>query len=71
VNYRAGNLGTAVQILRSAVEDAPDMALFHYHLGMALRDHGDVEGAKEHLARALELGDFTGADKAREALAEL
>jgi tetratricopeptide (TPR) repeat protein len=71
VNYKAGNYSKAVQVLKSVVEHQPEQPLFHYHLGMALQKQGDAAGAKHHLARALELGDFTGADKAREALAEL
>jgi tetratricopeptide (TPR) repeat protein len=71
VNYKAGNYTKAVQVLKSVVEQQPEQAQFHYHLGMALQKQGDAAGAKHHLARALELGDFTGSDQARAALAEL
>ena len=71
VNYKAGNYTTAVQVLSSVVEKEPDVPMFRYHLGMALHKQGDTDGARQHLARALELGDFPGADQAREALAGL
>jgi uncharacterized protein HemY len=53
------------------VEQQPEQPVFHYHLGMAMHKQGDATGAKHHLARALELGDFAGSDQARAALAEL
>jgi len=71
VHYRAGEYDEAVKVLKRVVEAAPQVAVFHYHLGMAAAKAGDKALAKEHLAKALELGEFAGRDEARATLESL
>jgi tetratricopeptide (TPR) repeat protein len=71
VYYRNGDYARAVEILEPVVQAAPQVAVFQYHLGMAYAGAGDKAKARTHLAKALELGNFAEADKAREALAGL
>ncbi len=54
VNYRAGNIGKALEFVNRAVALAPDAAELHYHLGMIyLADNNQLK-AKEHLTKAVE-----------------
>jgi Flp pilus assembly protein TadD len=54
------------------VEQAPDVAVFNYHLGMVYYRQGDKRAAKELLARAVgEKADYHGIDEARRVLAEI
>lgn len=55
VNFKNGNLDTAVEYLAKAVEASPDAALIRYHLGMAYQAQGNKVLAVEHLDKALEL----------------
>ena len=71
VYYRNGDYARAVQVLEPVVEAAPQVAVFHYHLGMAYAGAGDKAKARTHLNRALELGNFAEEEQAREALAGL
>jgi uncharacterized protein HemY len=50
----------------------PDNPIVHYHLGMAYYKNGDIDLAKQALARALQLNqDFSGVQEAREVLEKL
>ncbi|MFN2337488.1 MAG: tetratricopeptide repeat protein, partial [Gammaproteobacteria bacterium] len=71
VHYRSGDYARAIEVLEPVVEAAPEMAVFHYHLGMAYAGAGDKAKARTHLSRALELGNFAEEEQAREALAGL
>jgi tetratricopeptide (TPR) repeat protein len=72
VDYRLGDYGEAVKVLSGVVEQAPDVPIFNYHLGMAYLKQGDKQAAKEHLSKAVgEKYKYTGVDEAREALAQL
>lgn len=71
VYYRTGDTGRAIEILKPVVESAPDVGVFHYHLGMAMMKKGESAAAREHLTKAVELGGFEGLEQAREALANL
>ncbi len=63
-----GDADAAVTALRRSIELNPDNPSVQYHLGMALRDSGDIAGARLALSRALEDGSFPEADDARAAL---
>ena len=67
VNFRAGNITKAIEILEKAVSLAPNAAELHYHLGMAYSvEGGDLEKAKEHLKIATESAqNYSGKDKAQ------
>jgi tetratricopeptide (TPR) repeat protein len=67
VNYRAGNIDKAIEILEKAVSLAPNAAELHYHLGMAYADEeGELENAKKHLKIAAESDqNYNGKDKAK------
>ncbi len=71
--YRNGDYQRAVRYLERAVAGAPEMAILHYHLGMAYARNNNPVGARQALNKALELAaeDFPGIDEARAALAEL
>jgi Flp pilus assembly protein TadD len=62
----------AVECLQLAARKAPDVALYQFHLGMALAQNGDWGQARSALWRALLLQpDFERASEARKALAAL
>lgn len=67
VNYRAGNIAKAIEILEKAVSLAPNAAELHYHLGMAYAaEGGNQEKAKQHLRIAAKSEqNYTGKDKAK------
>ena len=73
VNYRAGNISKAIDLLERAVALAPNAAELHYHLGMAYTSEGgDVTKAKEHLAIAAKSDqEFMGKAQAIEVLKTL
>ena len=61
----------AVEPFEKAVNQAPENATFHYHLGMALAGTGDRVKAKESLQTALKLQpSFPDAQREMKALAE-
>lgn len=68
VYYRTGDYAKAVEVLEGVVNAEPKAAIFQYHLGMAYAKAGDKAKAKDALTKALELGDFAGADEARQVL---
>ncbi len=71
VHFKAGEYDQAVKVLKTVVEQAPQVPIFQYHLGMASYKQGDSAAAKTHLAKALELGEFSGMEQAREVLEKL
>ncbi len=73
VNYRAGNIAEAIEILEKAVSLAPNAAELHYHLGMAYAaEGGNLEKAKQHLKTAVESEqNYTGKDAAKAKFAQL
>ncbi len=66
-----GDVQEAVTLLRRSVQLNPGNASVQYHLGVALRESGDLEGAREALRRALDVEGFPEASEARAALASL
>ncbi|MDP7418341.1 MAG: hypothetical protein QF483_00495, partial [Gammaproteobacteria bacterium] len=73
VYYRAGDGERAVRYLERAVTLLTDMPVVNYHLGMAYLVVGNEFGAKQELAKAIQMAatDFAGIEDAREALAGL
>ena len=51
-----GDLDGAISQFRSAIDAMPTYAAAHYQLGLALRQKGDADGAKQELQKAAELG---------------
>ena len=62
-------LGPAIRTYGRAVRAAPNVALYRYNLGLALRKIGSFERAAEELEKAVEL--FPGSVEARKRLAEI
>ena len=54
VYYKVGNYAEAVNVLKAVVGKSPDVAVFNYHLGMALYKTGDEAAAKTYLTSSLE-----------------
>ena len=75
VILKSGDNNKALTIMKRVVADAPEVAVFRYHLATAYHLASDNVAAKTQLERALSLaekqGDFTGADQARELAKEL
>jgi tetratricopeptide (TPR) repeat protein len=53
--YYQGWYPSAVSILQTAVNEAPDDPTYHFHLGLAYQKTGDYADAKEQLNLALGL----------------
>jgi tetratricopeptide (TPR) repeat protein len=71
VHYRTGDYAKAVEVLEGVVNAAPQVPIFHYHLGMAYAKAGDKPKARTALSKALDLGDFPEAEEARKTLTGL
>jgi predicted Zn-dependent protease len=70
-HFRLGQYEAAAGLLRKAAEKAPQVAVFQYHLGMALLKKGETEAGKSHLRKAVEAkAEFPGKEEARSALAQ-
>lgn len=69
--YRAGKTAEAVGPLEKATALMPDVAVFHYHLGMVYASRGNKDGARRELQKSLELAKrepFPEAERAQAAL---
>ena len=72
VYYKTADYLEAVKVLKTVVEKSPDIAVFNYHLGMALYKSGDEAAAKKYLTSALATKDsFPGKDDAEVHLKKL
>ena len=72
VYYKVGNYAEAVNILKGVVEKTSDVAVFNYHLGMALYKAGDKAAAKKYLTVAVaDKNSFPGKDEASDYLQKL
>ena len=72
IYYKVGDYVEAVNILKTVVEKSPDVAVFNYHLGMALYKIGDEAAAKTYLASSIaNNSDFPGKDDAKVYLQKL
>ena len=70
VYYRMDLPASALAPLEDAVEQQPENASYHYHLGMAQVGSNDWPRGERSLSQALALSsEFEGADEARETLA--
>jgi Flp pilus assembly protein TadD len=68
----AGNLTGAEATLKRAIESAPNVAAYHYHLGIVQRELKQNAAARASLQRALELdAKLPQADEARKLITEL
>jgi Flp pilus assembly protein TadD len=66
VKAGANNLDEAVAILGEIVKENDNVGIYHYHLGEALRKKGDVNNARFHLNKVIEL-EKTGSRVAAQA----
>jgi len=72
VHYRLGEYDPAAAVLSAVVEQAPDVPVFRYHLGMTYYRQGDTRAAKEILSGAVaDEYKYDGVDEARRVYAEL
>jgi putative PEP-CTERM system TPR-repeat lipoprotein len=72
VHYKRDSAAEAIPFFERSVKAAPDNAIYHFHLGLALAKANDTLRARQHLTRALELkADFDGANEARALLRTL
>lgn len=72
IYHLSGDSGKALPLQEKVVEQAPDVPVFHYHLGMIYAKQGNSEQARIHLAKALESKmQFPGSDDAKIALQSL
>lgn len=72
VNYRAGDINKAVEVMENVVKKAPAIPLFQYHLGMIYYKKGDAKLAKTHLVKAVDSADdYPGIEEARETLKKI
>ena len=72
VYYKRQTSDRAVETLRNTVKLAPRNPTYHYHLGLAYVQDGDVANARNAFARALSLdGTFAEAADARRLLGDL
>ena len=70
-DYKVGRIDDAARLLKSATDAMPNMAIFHYHLGMSYLAQKDKGMAKQELQKALELagnGPFAQAGDIRKTL---
>jgi len=69
VAYKTGDYQNAIKYLNEVVNDAPDVNIFNYHLGMAYKKAGDKSQAKVYLEKSLiNSDDFKEKDRAKAAL---
>lgn len=71
VDLKSCETDKAIALLTKAVNAAPQVPIFQYHLGVAYRQKGDVANAKIHLAKAAAARDFAQAGEARKMLDSL
>ena len=60
LDFQNGQLDAAAKYYGSALEKFPDFRRAHKNFGMLLVQRGDFPGGRQHLARAIELGDRDG-----------
>ena len=63
VYYKLGNYTEATTMLQKVVNSLPNVAVFHFHLGMSLLAEGKTDMAKTELEKAIAITDHTFVDK--------
>ena len=72
VYVKSGDFEKAVTILKEVVASDPRVAIFKYHLGVALYNSGDKQAAKKYLEEAIaSKQEFLGKDDAIKLLSEI
>ena len=72
VYHLLGHTWKALPELERAVRQVPENHVFHYHLGVASYAVQDLEKARVHLSKALEMDSgFEGAEEARRLIQEI
>ena len=75
VLFKSGNVNKAVEVLKKVVATAPEMAVFHYHLGEAYYAASNYSASKIELQKSLLLAkksnEFSGVERARQLLKEI
>jgi len=72
VYVKSGENEKARKILTEIVENSPDIAVFKYHLGVALNNSGEKTLAKKYILESVKSKqEFTGKDHARKLLKKL
>lgn len=72
IHYHRNDAAAAINVLKKAVEYAPQTPVLHYHLGMAYALDQQNGEAVTHLRHALDAGqDFPGRDSAQQMLQRL
>ncbi len=70
--YKSGDTGKALALLKKAVQKAPKVTIFNYHLGVVYSAAGDKALAREHLGAVLAAEDgLQYADEAKKILDSL
>lgn len=70
--FKRGDIEAALELLGRAARSAESTPEMRYHLGVALLESGDTDGARDELQAAVDSGDdFFGIDDARRALQEI
>ena len=71
VHLKRGESERAAQAFRRALEQRPEGATISYHLGLALKSEGDLEGARAAFEKALGHGTFPERGMVESELAQL
>ena len=72
IYVKSGEFDRAQPILEKAVENAPKIPIFQYHLGMLFYKKGDMKSAKIHLEQAVSANTaFSGIEEAKKILAKI
>ena len=70
--YKLGDYESAIKYLSKAVDQAPKISIFNYHLGMAYKQAGNTVKAKLYLEKSLNGNEaFKESDQAKSALKDL
>lgn len=71
IRYQTKDYAAAEALMLRALEKAPEVPIFHYHLGMILLKKGDIAGARDHLKKAVDANQaFDGLGVAKAELAK-
>lgn len=72
IYFKLGQTDNSIRLLTQVVQQAPQIPIFQYHLGMALYKKGDLPAAKQHLQAAASSKDkYPGLEEAKATLAKI